>query len=82
MEFKVYKLEFTYFCNANWKYKTIEITALTKISLMKEYLKETRAMRDDNLIGRKFAIKRFWENIIKDIEHINESYPKVKQLHY
>jgi len=76
---KVYQLEFSFFCGTVWRRVTVEITAISKIQLMKEFLKQTKYI---NNYGREFpnkkeAIKFLWDYCRRFIEEKELTFPIV-----
>ncbi len=66
---KVYKLDFYYFDGVNWETKYIEITALSKIQLMKAFLNEVRWLHPNRNVTQKQEIKDLWN---KEKKYITE----------
>ena len=75
---KVYKIEFRYFDGSIWDYKDVEITALTKIQLMKAFLNETRWI--SRVSDKKIAIKSLWNYCKINIEETTLNFPIISYL--
>ncbi len=76
---KVYKIEFRYFDGSIFDYKYVEITALTKIQLMKAFLKETRWISrysDKRIV----AVKNLWNCCKINIEETTLTFPIISYL--
>ena len=76
---KVYKIEFRYFDGSIWSYKNVEITALTKIQLMKAFLNEVHCLHSSDKL-QKTAIKEVWDTYKKYIIEEVLNFPIISYL--
>jgi hypothetical protein len=75
MKIKVYVLEFSFFSGVAWKQVDAEITAETKIQLMKAFLKEMECLNQYSHV--RYASQR---EAIKDLWNKNKGYIKETEL--
>jgi hypothetical protein len=81
MGIKVYILEFGFFSGVDWKQVDVEITAKTKIQLMKAFLTETKTLNNYSILkygSKKEAIKDLWNKNKGHIKEVELIFPLVK----
>jgi len=73
---KVFKLDFSFFCGVSWAYEEVEITAISRIQLMKAFLNETRYLAT-NFGGKskKETVKDLWSKYGKWISEEDLTFP-------
>ena len=76
-EFKIaiYKLEVDWFCASAWDDKCIEISAISKIQLMKTFLHETQWCGCKNGMTIKETQRSIWNNHKQYLEETTLSFP-------
>jgi hypothetical protein len=76
---KVYELEFSFFCGTVWRQVTVEIIAISKIQLMREFLKQIKYISQYSLEfdTKKEAVKHCWNWHKKYIKEKELTFPIV-----
>jgi len=78
MAITVFELEFDMFDTVMWREKTVNITGLSKIDVMRVFLTETKHMRIwTQHMSHRQAIKLEWDSIKHNIIKSSLSFPIV-----
>lgn len=79
MKIKVFELEFDMFDGVEWRNVTVNITAISKIQLMRSFIDETRYITGSGVETQKQTIKRIWNIVKKDIHEDMIIFPIVRK---
>lgn len=77
---KVYKLEFRYCDAVEWGYYSVQITAISKLQLIKSFIKECKYIHHlYTKLSKKQLIKDAWNTYKKDIVEEDFTFPIIKR---
>lgn len=78
---KTYNLEFQFFCASIWKRKYLQITALSKIQLIRAFVTETEYIFDYQKKEKQLR-KECWNECKLRIIEKELQFPIIKRLYY